>query len=79
MDRDNIKLVNVDMKNFDDLIGLEVNEDQKNYVADNCYSLAEAYATNAEGKGAANLVDPYACKKIIEELPEVMDRYKFRR
>lgn len=29
--------------------------------------------------GAANLVDPYACKKIIEELPEVMDRYKFRR
>ncbi|MBQ7699343.1 MAG: dihydroorotate dehydrogenase [Clostridia bacterium] len=29
--------------------------------------------------GAANLVDPFACKKIIEELPEVMDRYKFRR
>ncbi|MBR6922413.1 MAG: dihydroorotate dehydrogenase [Clostridia bacterium] len=28
--------------------------------------------------GAANLVDPFACKKIIEELPEVMDRYKFR-
>lgn len=28
--------------------------------------------------GAANLIDPYACKKIIEELPEVMDRYKFR-
>ena len=27
--------------------------------------------------GAANLIDPYACKKIIEELPEVMDRYKF--
>lgn len=25
--------------------------------------------------GAANLVDPYACKKIIEQLPEVMDRY----
>lgn len=25
--------------------------------------------------GAANLVDPFACKKIIEELPEVMDRY----
>ena len=23
--------------------------------------------------GAANLVDPYACKKIVEELPEVMD------
>ena len=23
--------------------------------------------------GAANMVDPYACKKIVEELPEVMD------
>ncbi|MBQ0110556.1 MAG: dihydroorotate dehydrogenase, partial [Oscillospiraceae bacterium] len=26
--------------------------------------------------GAANLVDPFACKKIIEELPAVMDEYK---
>ena len=25
--------------------------------------------------GAANLVDPYACKTIIEQIPEVMDRY----
>ncbi len=25
--------------------------------------------------GAANLVDPYICKKIIEDLPEVMDKY----
>ena len=25
--------------------------------------------------GAANLVDPFVCKKIIEELPAVMDRY----
>ncbi len=25
--------------------------------------------------GAANLVDPLACKKIIEDLPEAMDRY----
>jgi dihydroorotate dehydrogenase (NAD+) catalytic subunit len=25
--------------------------------------------------GAANLVDPFACKRIIEELPGVMDRY----
>ena len=25
--------------------------------------------------GAANLVDPFICKKIIEELPAVMDRY----
>lgn len=25
--------------------------------------------------GSANLVDPYACKKICEELPEVMNKY----
>jgi dihydroorotate dehydrogenase (NAD+) catalytic subunit len=26
--------------------------------------------------GAANLVDPYACKKIIESLPAEMEKYK---
>ncbi|MBR3964767.1 MAG: dihydroorotate dehydrogenase [Clostridia bacterium] len=26
--------------------------------------------------GAQNLIDPYACKKIIEDLPRVMDEYK---
>ena len=26
--------------------------------------------------GAANLVDPYACKRIIEELPAVMEKYR---
>ncbi len=26
--------------------------------------------------GAANLVDPFACKKIIEDLPRVMNKYK---
>ena len=25
--------------------------------------------------GAANLVDPFACKKIIEKLPETMEKY----
>ena len=25
--------------------------------------------------GAANLIDPFACKKIIEDLPRVMDKY----
>ena len=25
--------------------------------------------------GAANLVDPFACKRIIEDLPRVMDEY----
>ena len=29
----NVRLVKVDTKNFDDLIDLEVNEEQKNYVA----------------------------------------------
>ena len=28
--------------------------------------------------GAANLVDPYACKRIIDALPEVMDKYGIR-
>ena len=26
--------------------------------------------------GAQNLIDPYACKKIIEELPSVMEKYR---
>ena len=26
--------------------------------------------------GAANLVDPFACKTIIEQLPAVMEKYK---
>ena len=28
--------------------------------------------------GAANLVDPWACKRIIEDLPGAMDRYGIR-
>lgn len=53
MDCKKIKLVKVNTKNFDDIVDLEINEEQKNYVASNVYSLAEAYATNADGKGAA--------------------------
>ena len=26
--------------------------------------------------GAANLVDPFACKRIIEDLPKVMKKYR---
>ena len=26
--------------------------------------------------GAANLIDPYACKNIIEDLPRVMEKYR---
>lgn len=47
---ENIRLVKVNMKNFDDLIDLEVEESQKEYVASNIYSLAEAYATASDGK-----------------------------
>ena len=28
--------------------------------------------------GAANLVDPFACKKIVEELPAAMEKYRIR-
>ena len=38
----NVRLVKVDIKNFDDLIGLKVNESQRGFVAPNMYSLAEA-------------------------------------
>ena len=34
-----------------------------------------AAGASAVEVGAANLVDPLACKKIIEDLPSVMDRY----
>ncbi|MBO4930109.1 MAG: nitronate monooxygenase, partial [Clostridia bacterium] len=30
----------------------------------------------AVGIGAANLVEPFICKQIIEELPAVMEQYK---
>ena len=42
-----VKLVKVDYFNFDDLIDLKVADDQKNFVASNIYSLAEAYAAKA--------------------------------
>lgn len=42
--------------------------------ADNVIEMMLAGATAVE-VGAANLVDPMACKTIIEELPEAMERY----
>ena len=42
--------------------------------AENVIELMLAGATAVE-VGAANLIDPYACKKIIDDLPQVMDRY----
>lgn len=42
--------------------------------ADNVIEMMLAGATAVE-VGAANLVDPFACKKIIEALPEAMEKY----
>ena len=43
--------------------------------AEDVIELMLAGATAVE-VGAANLVDPYACKRIIEDLPIVMEKYK---
>jgi len=43
-------------------------------TAEDVIELMLAGAT-AVGVGAANLVEPYACKTIIEDLPAVMERY----
>ncbi len=43
--------------------------------AEDVIELMLAGATAVE-VGAANLVDPFACKKIIEDLPKVMEKYK---
>lgn len=43
-------------------------------TAEDVIEMMLAGATAVE-VGAANLVDPYACRKIITELPFVMDRY----
>ena len=44
-------------------------------TAEDVIEMMLAGATAVE-VGAANLVDPYACKKIIEELPSVMAKYR---
>ena len=44
-----VRLKKVDYFNYDALIDLKVNESQKNFVASNMYSLAEAYAAVASG------------------------------
>ncbi len=45
-----LRLVKVGIENFDDLIDLEVDPCQREFVADNIYSLAEAYACLAAGR-----------------------------
>lgn len=44
-------------------------------TAEDVIEMMLAGATAVE-VGAANLVDPYACKKIIENLPAVMEKYR---
>lgn len=44
-------------------------------TAENVIEMMMAGATAVE-VGAANLVEPYACKNIIEDLPRVMDQYR---
>ena len=44
-------------------------------TAEDVIEMMLAGATAVE-VGAANLVDPYACKKIIEDLPLVMEKYR---
>ena len=48
----NVRLVKVDTNNLDALIDLEPFESQYNFVADNSYSLAEAYANITNGRYA---------------------------
>lgn len=43
--------------------------------AENVIEMMLAGATAVE-VGAANLINPYACKEIIEDLPRVMEKYK---
>ena len=49
---ESVRLVKVDTKNFDELIDLAPFESQYNFVADNGYSLAEAYANIMDGRYA---------------------------
>jgi len=44
-------------------------------TAEDVIEMMLAGATAVE-VGAANLVDPYACKRIIEDLPRVMEKYR---
>jgi dihydroorotate dehydrogenase (NAD+) catalytic subunit len=43
-------------------------------TAEDAVEMLLAGAT-AVGVGAANCIDPYASKKIIDDLPEVMEKY----
>ena len=46
----NVRLVKIDTDNFDAMTHLSVDDTQKGFLVENIYSLAEAYATLAEGR-----------------------------
>ena len=71
--KDPVRLVKVDTKNFNDLIDLTVRQAQKNFVADNIYSLAEAYATQADSKP----VQPFGIYKGEKPVGFLMIGYDF--
>ncbi|MBQ9276420.1 MAG: GNAT family N-acetyltransferase [Clostridia bacterium] len=48
----NIHLEKINYDNYDAVIDLSVRQKQKNYVADNIYSLAEAFAARESGETA---------------------------
>lgn len=52
MENRNVRLVKVDTENLNALIDLKPFESQQIYVADNIYSLAEAYANMTNGRYA---------------------------
>lgn len=47
-------------------------------TADDVIEMMLAGATAVQ-VGSANLIDPYACKKIIENLPKAMEKYKINK
>lgn len=52
MESENIRLEKVGVHNFEELVDLLPQKSQYQFVADNCYSLAEAYANLMDGKYA---------------------------
>lgn len=49
---EDIRLVKVGIHNFEELVDLLPDKSQYDFVADNCYSLAEAYANITDGRYA---------------------------
>ena len=50
------------------------------FVSGRCLCIIELMLAGATAVevGAANLIDPYVCQDIINDLPAVMDKYKIK-